>query len=540
MLVKPLYSAFELVRMPMRDYLKPTIAGWCALALSACGGGTISPHVPIQQHFPAGTSKVSMTTADFTMGGPCAVSMDGFAWYTLPSGAIPPIDFTEASCSAPATIESNGPPPIPMWAKPTGTTQALFVATSLQETYSLQGMQAIEHEAEAAAIPVTWMIGNPQYLTQNAAYYNALHTSNGDDVELEDNASLYALAHSALPWYAPAVSVEGAGHERNIAGALALGNNAFWGITWNSHGTDNTSDEGAPWGTYCADPTSYKRPSPSGSCSLVSFEWTSRDLTRAYLTDTLAQGYSAEAAFSTDPDDILLRANFGSAAGAQYERNLVDAYAAAGQGMPLVMMSQQESSDEAMRGAQDGGVLLALYEQAKSDGMQAMTLRGADAAVHTFLARSRAIAFPYLPGGVATIYNDVAYTPATIDYHDNASGMTFLSGHTLPARLFEYAQDPTSVFNRPLVATYPGDADYPSLVSVTVSGEQLIFQFKAAVATHFGVAIWSDPSPLGVSGANVTSAGRAGFVASFDLPAGPSIESISCPGCRSTHFPLSG
>ncbi len=74
-----------------------------------------------------------MTTVDFTMGGPCGVSTDGLVWYTLPNGAIPPIDFTQASCSAPATIESNGAPPIPMWAKPTGATQAIFAATSLQE-----------------------------------------------------------------------------------------------------------------------------------------------------------------------------------------------------------------------------------------------------------------------------------------------------------------------------------------------------------------------------------------------------------------------
>jgi len=480
-----------------------------------------------------------MTTVDFTMGGPCSVSTDGFVWYNLPSGMIPPIDFTQASCSAPATIDSNGAPPIPRWAKPTGSTQAIFVATSLQETYSLGGMQAIEYDAEAAGIPVTWMIGNPQYLTQNAAYYNALHTSNGDDVELEDNATLYALARSVLPWYTPAVSVEGAGHERNISGALALGNDAFWGITWNSHGTDNTSDEGAPWGSYCADPTSYKRPSPSGSCSLVSFEWTARDLTRAYLTDTLAQGYSAEAAFSTDPDDILLRADFTPAGGAQYERNLVDAYAAAAQSMPLVMMSQQESNDEGTRGAQDDVVLTALYEQAKSDGMRTMTLRSADAAAHTFSARPRAIAFPYLPGGVETVYNGVPYTPATIDYHDNAAGMTFLSGHTLPARLLEYAQYPKSVFNQPLIATYPGDASYPTLVSVAASAGNLTFQFQAPAATHFGVAIWSDPGPLGVSGANILPAGHAGFVASFDLPAGSSTQSISCPGCRSTDFPLS-
>lgn len=521
-----------------------TIALLSMLVLAACSGGGTPPSPPPSpltptQHFPAGSSSVSMATADFVMGGPCAVSMDALVWYSVSSGSIPPVDFTHVRCNAPATIGANGMPLTPRWATLSGATQAIFVATSLQEAYSLPGMQAIEHDAEGAGIPVTWLVGNSQYLSQDAAYYNQLHAGNSDDVELEDGAGLYALARSALPWYTPAVSVEGAGHERNIAGALGLGNDAFWGITWNSHGTDNTSDVGTPWGSYCADPNSYKRPSPFATCTLLGFEWTARDLTRAYLANTLARGYSAEAAFSTDPDDVLLRARFDPASAASYVRGLVDAYAAAGENMPLVMMSQQESSDEGSRGAMDDIVLSALYGQAKHDGMRAMTLRGADAMARRFSGSSRAIAFPYLPGGMPTIYNGVGFTPATIDYHDGSAGMTFLSGHTLPARLFEYSQDPISIFNKPLLATYPGDAAYPTLVSVVAANGQLTFRFQASVATHFGVAIWSDPVPLGLSGANVTPAGHAGFVAAFDLPAGASSASIGCTGCRSTSFPLS-
>ncbi len=470
------------------------------------------------------------------MGGPCTVSVDGFVWYTLPTGAMPPIDFTQVKCKSAASIDPNVTPPLPTWSRPAGTTQAIFVATSLQEAYSLQGMQIIEQLAESAGIPLTWMIGNPEYLTEDAAYYSQLHSSNGDDVELEDSGSLYQLAGQALPWYAPAVSVEGAGHERNISSALALGNGGFWGITWNSHGTDSTSDEGTPWGTYCADVSSYKRPSPNGDCTLLAFEWTARDLTRAYLANTNAHGYSAEAAFSTDPDDVLLRAGFDPSAGAAYARSIVDAYAAAGVSQPLVVMSQQESDEQAVHSSTDNVVLGALYQEVRSLGMKAMTLRQALVVAKGFSDQPRAIAFPFIAGGNVTAYNGVGFTPATIDFHDHAAGMTFISGHTLPARVFDYTQDPVSTFNQTLVETTPASPAYPQLVGVTEVNGSLSFSFNAPQALHFGVAIWSDPAALTLSGQNVVPAGHAGAVIAFDLPAGPSTQTVLCGGCTSTTF----
>jgi hypothetical protein len=514
-------------------------AFFCATSfLGGCSANNPIPAAPRTQ-FPAGITSVPLSTMDEARGGSCDVSVDGLVWYAVPEGSVSPVDFTRVRCTEPATLDGSAPPLIPSWARAGTATRAIFVPTSLQEVYSLTGMQDIESVARDASVPVTWMVGNTSYLLQNAPYYNTLHAADQDDVELENRPVFYTIASHRLPWYTPAVSVEGAGHERNIARAIALGNNAFWGITWNSHGTDNTSDEGAPWGAYCADPTSYKRPSPTGNCRLLAFEWTARDLTRAYFANTNALGYSAEAAFSTDPDDILQRGGFGPSDGAAYASALVDAYAAAGAQAPLVMMSQQESIDEADSTASDGVILHALYGEAKRVGMDVMTLRDADVAARAFAGQPRAIAFPYIAGGTASIRNGVPFFPATIDYHDNAAGMTFASGHTLPDRIFEYAQDPVSVFNRPLVATYPGNASYPSLRDVSATGGRLSFTFSAAVATHFGVAIWTDPSVLGVSGANVTPAGRAGFVVTFDLGAGTTVRSIACEACRSTTFPLS-
>ncbi|MBD5656003.1 MAG: hypothetical protein IAI50_12615 [Candidatus Eremiobacteraeota bacterium] len=505
---------------------------------ASCSANVPMPATP-RAEFPGGETSVSLSTADRASGGPCTVSVDGFVWYALGEGAVAPIDFQHVRCAAPGTLDGNVLPAIPSWAKATGPTEAIFVATSLQETYSLAGMQNIARVARGYGIPVTWLVGTLNYLRRNAVYYNAKHAEFGDDVELENKPALYAPAHRLLPWYSPAVSIEGAGHERNIARAMSSGNDAFWGITWNSHGTDSTSDEGAPWGTYCADVTAYKRPSPSGECSLLAFEWTARDLTRAYFARTNRSGYSAEAAFSTDPDDVVERAGFAPADGAAYVTALVDAYAAAGAHMPLVMVSQQETADQGAAALRDGVILDALYGEAKRVGMRVMTLRQAAVAARAFSAQPRAIAFPYIPGGNTSRRNGVAFFPATIDYHDDAAGMTFASGHTLPDRVFDYAKNPVATFDRPLVATRPGDAAYPSLKDVAVHDGRLAFTFDAPVATHFGVAVWTDPRELGALGGNVTPAGNAGFVAAFDLPQGPSVQNVPCPRCSSTTFPFS-
>jgi hypothetical protein len=491
-----------------------------SLILSGCGGSVV---VPAHDTYEAGISSVALTTADLAEGGPCSVSVDGFVWYALANGTMPPIDFEHVNCKAPATIASSAVPSLPTWSRPSAPTQALLIA----------GL------AQTAKIPVTWMIGNPTYITENSAYYNELHAEYGDDVQLEESSSLYELARQQLSWYVPAVSIEGAGRERNIAGGIALGNAGFWGITWNSHGTDNTSDEGAPWGTYCADITSYKRPSPTGNCDLVGFEWTARDLTRSYLANTNAQGYSAEAAFSTDPDDVLKRGGFTPETGAAYERAIVDAYAAAGVSQPLVMMSQQESMDEATYAATDDEVLGAIYQEAVKVGMKTVTLSEALDLAKSFSAQPRAIAFPFIPGGMETSYNGVPFTPATIDFHDNAAGMTFISGHTLPSRLYEYAQDPVSIFTQTLIETRPSSPTYPVLTGVTAAAGSLTFSFQASQAMHFGIALWSDPATLGLTGSNVTAAGHAGAVVTFDLPAGKSSQIVTCGACKSATLPYS-
>jgi len=451
-------------------------------------------------------------------------------WYTVPPGTFSPIDVRAAKCNT-ATLGATQQVAVPAWAIPGSTTKAIFVATSLQQAYSLLGMQRLEADASAAHVPMTWMIGNDEYLA-DAEVYDTYHAQNGDDVETGELGPPVSTMQSTFPWYSPHVSVDGAGHERSPATDIAAGFGGFWGITWDSRGIDGTDDMGAPWGEYCADPTSYKRPDPSGACTFLAYEWTARDLTRAYLSQL-------DYWFSTDPDDVLIRAGFTPQTGAQYVSEIIDAYAAAGADEPFVVMSQQESIDEG-NNPQDDTLMTALYDEAVKDGMKLDTFATLNADAQSFAAAPRAIAFPYIAGGNAVpspVLNGATLYPATIDYHDDAVGMTFLAGHTTPTRVFEYAQDPQSFYNAPLAVL--SSAQTPTLTGVAVSDGSIAFQFSAPVALRYGVALWADPALLGIAGTNVTPSGHAGVVMTFQLQAGPNQVSFPCSGCTSATFTYS-
>ena len=459
----------------------------------------------------------------------CTVSYDGVIWYRVPAGEFPPIDVRLAKCGF-NELGRNLSPDRPHWSIPPKATQTRFVFTSLQEADSPEDTRNIERMAAAHGVPVSWMVGDIQHMAR-AADYNAFHAANGDDAQAQFWGNLHAAMKAKLPWYVPTVSVLTAGEERDVRRALSFGERAFWGIAWNSRGTDGTFDYGAPWGTYCADVHSYKRPQPDGGCALLAFEWTARDLTRAYLS-------GREAAFSTDPDDLLLRGGFSPKSAAAYARKLVDAFAAAGETQPIVMIVQQEASDGSI--AADAVVMSALFDQAVRDGMKLETLSQASRDARTFSAAPRAVAFPYIPGGAEVgspvLHGDTLY-PATIDYHDSRVGMTFLSGRTLPSRVFRYADYPVSRFNRPLHQV--PDRELPRLLHRSVKDGWLELAFSAPRALRFGVAIWSDPSRLKISGPGEIPAGRAATVLVFDLKAGTNNVRYRCSGCQGSTFTYS-
>lgn len=461
--------------------------------------------------------------------GPCAVSYDGVIWYRVPAGPFPPIDVRFAKCDL-RGLGRDLAPNRPRWSIPSGATQTRFVFASLQEVMSAQGTRIIEKTAAAHHVPVSWMLGDIRYAAF-ADQYNAFHAANGDDAQAQFYPNLHAALSAKLPWYVPSVSVLTAGEERDIGRALSFGEHAFWGITWNSHGTDGTFDYGAPWGTYCADVRSYKRPQPDGGCALLAFEWTARDLTRAYLSGD-------EAAFSTDPDDLLRRGGFSPASAAAYARKIVDAYAAAGETQPIVMIVQEESIDGPLRA--NAFVMNALFDEVVRDRMKLETLAEAARDARTFSAAPRAIAFPYLPGGKEVgsplLHGGTLY-PATIDYHDSRVGMTFLSGRTLPSRIFRYADYPVSRFDRPLPEVPP--REWPRLTRARVEDGWLELTFAAPQALRFGAAIWSDPAQLKIRPPGAISAGRAAVVLVFDLKAGMNHVRYRCPGCRNAEFAYS-
>lgn len=460
---------------------------------------------------------------------PCTVSYDGVIWYRVPAGDFPPIDVRYAKCGF-DSLGRNLSPDRPHWSIPSAATQTRFVFTSLDEVISVRGTHNIERTAAAHHVPVTWMVGDIRHMAY-AADYNTFHRTNGDDAQAQFWGNLHVAMAAKLPWYVPTVSILTAGVERDVQRALSFGEHAFWGITWNSRGTDGTSDLGAPWGTYCADVHSYKRPQPDGGCAFLAFEWTARDLTRAYLS-------GHEAAFSTDPDDLLRRGGFSPTSAAAYARNLVDAYAAAGQTQPIVMTVQEEPIDGVI--AANAVVMDAMFDEAVRDGMHLETLTRAVRDARKFSAAPRAVAFPYIYGGREfasdVLHGDTLY-PATIDYHDSRVGMTFLSGRTMPSRVFRYADSPVSRFNRPLPQV-PG-RELPSLLGVIVKDGWLTFKFAAPHALRFGVAIWSDPSQPKITGPRRIRAGRAATVLVFDLKAGTNHVRYRCSGCRSTAFTYS-
>lgn len=487
------------------------------IALAACA------HATAPATAPAPSIVVDRSAA------PCAVSYDGVIWYRIPAGDFPPINVRLAKCGF-NVLGRNPSPERPRWSIPSKPTQTRFVFTSLQEADSPEDTRNIERTAAAHGVPVSWMVGDIQHMAR-AADYNAFHAANGDDAQAQFWGNLHAAMKAKLPWYVPTVSVLTAGEERDIRRALSFGERAFWGIAWNSRGTDGTFDYGAPWGTYCADVHSYKRPQPDGGCALLAFEWTARDLTRAYLS-------GREAAFSTDPDDLLLRGGFSRKSAAAYARKIVDAYAAAGETQPIVMIVQQEAGDGSI--AADAVVMSALFDEAVRDGMKLETLSQASRDARTFSAAPRAVAFPYIFGGrkfeSSVLHGDTLY-PATIDYHDSHVGMTFLSGRTLPSRVFRYADYPISRFDRPLPEV--PSRQMPSLLRATVKDGWLKLTFAAPRALRFGVAIWSDPSLLKMSGPGEIRAGRAATVLVFDLKAGRNNVRYRCWGCRSSTFTYS-
>jgi hypothetical protein len=455
---------------------------------------------------------------------PCRVSDDGLVWYELRPGPLPPTHVAYLDCPRGGTLVGALSIPIPGWAAPPAHTLTRFVAGTLQDEYSRAGTYTMEQLARAAGIPLTWMIGNLGQWRANADIYLRGFAA-GDDIEAEPHDDVIAALRARIPGFIPIVSIEGAGHERYIQAAMRRGSRAIWGIAWNSSGVDVTLDRGAPWGAYCADPASYKRPARDGRCDLLSIEWTARDLTRAYLT-------GHEEWYSTDPDDMQYRAALPPDEAAHYAERLVDAYAAAGEFRPLLVMAQEESG---LMGDAPGSrrILSAMYARAKSDGMHRTTMRAVVAEGAAIARLPRAVAFPYLPAYAPFRRTREQLGSATIDYVDEHVAMTFLAGRTMPQRIFDFDIAGRSTYDHAVPQRDP--LDTPTVLAVAADANGLVLRVSSPRRQRYAFAFWSDADRLGVDPHAVVRAGHAGFVAPVDLVAG--ISDVRIPG-RNLQLPL--
>jgi hypothetical protein len=125
--------------------------------------------------------------------------------------------------------------------------------------------------------------------------------------------------------------------------------------------------------------------------------------------------------------------------------------------------------------------------------------------------------------------------PATIDYHDRSIAATFLAGHTLPSRLFDYSSQSRSSFDRPLAATPV--AALPRLLRARFAHGDIVLTLDSPRKLRYALAFWSDPARLRVSGRGWMAAGRAGVVIPLRLHSGTQTIVVRCGGCSSGVLP---
>lgn len=480
------------------------------VALASCARQAAETHAP-PHLIPQRVATALIANA------PCRASADGVVWYAIRPGVFPPLRLSYLDC--PDGGELAGAPwiPFPRWARAPARTQTRFVAGTLQDEYSRGGSFAMETLARAAGIPMTWMIGNLRSWHDNLDIYLRGRAA-GDDIEIEPYDDLLASVRRNIPSFEPMASIEGAGHERYIDAALHRGSHAIWGITWNSSGIDLTVDRGAPWGAYCADVVSYKRPARDGRCDLLSIEWTARDLTRAYDTNH-------EEAYSTDPDDLQYRASLLPDEAAHYAERLMDAYAAAGEFRPLLVMAQEESG---LMGDAPGSrrILSAMYARAKRDGIRMTTMRAVAAEGARVARLPRAVAFPYLPTYAPFQRVLEPLGTATIDYVDEHIAVTFVAPCTTPERVFDYDLANRSTFDQAIPQPDPFEA--PALMAAGADRDGLWLRVSSPRRQHYAFAFWSDPDAVGADSPAAVRAGRAGFVVPVDLV--PGISDVRVAG----------
>lgn len=219
---------------------------------------------------------------------------------------------------------------------------------------SLKGMRLLADTLHPHGVPITWLV-SPESARAAEAELTHWHHEHGDDVALAppelsltpaDTKPDYRERVARLGRYREEIKkilpwtecIVGSGHTdpEIVRMCREVGIEGLWGLCWEQIDVDDITDRGCPWGSYYMHPEDRLRPAEGRS--VLSFEWTARDLLKAF--------HSGHASlYSTDPNDVA-RSSLCSWEDIDYWKGLADNYIRNKRYNDHVFMVQQQESHE--------------------------------------------------------------------------------------------------------------------------------------------------------------------------------------------------
>lgn len=219
---------------------------------------------------------------------------------------------------------------------------------------ALKGMRLLADVVHSHGVPITWLV-SPESARAAAQELTRWHHEHGDDVAVApqelsittvDTSQAYTArrdrlarlrdeVRQALPW-AECLVASGHTDPDIVRMCEEIGIQGMWGLCWEQIDVDDITDRGCPWGSYYMNPNDRLR--PADGRSLLSFEWTARDLLKSFHS-----GYASM--YSTDPNDVA-RSGICSWEDIAYWKGLADNYIRNTRYNQHVFMVQQQESHE--------------------------------------------------------------------------------------------------------------------------------------------------------------------------------------------------
>jgi hypothetical protein len=113
--------------------------------------------------------------------------------------------------------------------------------------------------------------------------------------------------------------------------------------------------------------------------------------------------------------------------------------------------------------------------------------------------------------------------------------MTFLAGHALPTRVFDYSKQSRSRYDRSLAQL--SVSEMPRALGARVLQGRIQFTIAAPRDMPYALALWSDASRLRLTPGTAIAAGRAGVVVPVRLRRGVQTITLRCAGCSTSVLP---